>query len=72
MPKSTIDIQSIIRLGASIRIDATTKSTKDLQTFARLINGSVGTLILKNADAKSTMDLESLARLAPGKIIFEV
>jgi|GEM_PF-1516678 len=72
MPKSTTDIQTIIRLGGSISIDAATKSTTDLQSFARLINASGGTLILKNADTKSTTDLESLARLAPGKVIFEV
>lgn len=72
MPKSTIDIQSLIRLGGGISIDAATKSTTDLQSFARLAQVSGVALIIRNADTKSTTDLQSLARLAAGKIIFEL
>lgn len=72
MPKSTTDVQSLIRLGGGISIDEATKSTTDLQSFARLAQASDATPIIRNAETKSTTDLQSLARLAPGKVIFEL
>lgn len=72
MPKTTAQIQSIIRLGGGISLDATNKTTSTLQSFARLANTNSEILIIRNADVKTVAELQSIARLAPGKVIFEL
>lgn len=72
MTKLISDLQSIVRIGGGISIDASTKLSTDLQSLARLANTSGATLIFRNASSKLTSDLQSIARLAPGKVIFEV
>jgi len=72
MPKTTKDLQSFVRLGGSLKIDADIMSTADIQSLARLANTSGAKLILRNADSKTVADLQSFARLAPGKVLFEL
>lgn len=72
MSKTTIDLQSIIRLGGGISIDASTKATTDIQSLARLASEFGTSLIVRNAGTKTTRDLQSIARVAPGKVLFEL
>ena len=72
MPKSTLDLKAIIRLGRGISIDASKYSTLDLKSMAKLAGPSGATLILRNSDTKSTLDLKSIARHAPTKVIFKI
>ena len=72
MPKTISDLQSFVRLGGGLNIDASSMTTSNIQSLARLANGSGVKLILRNADTKSVSDLQSFARLAPGNVIFEL
>ncbi|MGZ4055568.1 MAG: hypothetical protein ACXVPU_17510 [Bacteroidia bacterium] len=72
MPKTVTELQSIVRLGGGISIDASIMTTISIQSLARLANDSGATIIVRNADVKTIVDLQSFARLAPGKVIFEL
>lgn len=65
-------MKAIVRIGGSVSVDASTKTTTDLKEIARLANVSDATLVVRNADTKTATDLKDIARLAPGKVIFEI
>lgn len=72
MPKTTIELKDIARLGGGLSIDANTKTTLELKDIASIINASGSKLIIRNADRKTALDLKNISRLAPGKVIFEI
>lgn len=71
MNKSTTDLCTITRAGASLKVNAAKFSTTDLCTIARAGGQSGAQLILSGTDSKSTTDLCTIARAGAGRILFE-
>jgi hypothetical protein len=72
MPKTTLELKEIARLGGGLSIDAATKTTLELKEILRLLNASNSTFIIRNADLKTALELKEISRIAPGKVIFEI
>ena len=71
MAKSTSDLQSLLKLGGGVIIDAASKSSSDLKSMAKLSASTGGKLILRNASSKSLAELQSIAKIATDNVIFE-
>lgn len=71
MAKTTLELEGIISLGGGISLDASTKTTMDLKSIARLASNSGAFILLRNSGGKTMAELKEIAKLAPGKVIFE-
>jgi len=68
--KSTENIKSIVKIGASVIIDSS-KSTENIKSIVKVASPNAEVTI-KNAGIKSTEDLKAIAKVANCKVIFDL
>lgn len=68
--KTALDIQGIVRLGASVDVTAKQLSALDLQGIARLLQDGA-TLTVHDSDMLSALDMQGIARAKRGQVHFK-
>lgn len=70
--KSTTDILSIVKTGASIMIDGATKSPTDLLSIVKAATADGQVVTLKNLNNKSTTDLLAIAKAGGIHVVLDI